>query len=165
VNAGDRLPARWYKETLEPSSPQARVVGRFDDGAPAAVMSVYGQGRTLMLGSYVSAAYQSTPTAEVERFYNALLTWAGVPLPVTVTGAALEVRYLESGADTLLFVFNHGRESALSDVTLRRPAGEYLATDLVTSQSVPLSRTDGAGVTVKANVAPGDVRVLKLTRQ
>jgi beta-galactosidase len=165
VNAGDRLPARWYKETLEPSSPQARVVGRFDDGAPAAVMSVYGQGRTLMLGSYVSAAYQSAPTAEVERFYNALLAWAGVTLPVTLTGAALEVRYLESGADTVLFLFNHGTERAVSNVTLQRPAGEYLATDLITSQTVPVSRKTGGNVTVEADVAPADVRVLRLTRQ
>ena len=60
-----------------------------------------------MLGSYVSAAYQSKPTPEVERFYAGLLTWAGVTMPVEVTGATLEVRYLESGDDILMFVFNH----------------------------------------------------------
>ena len=29
---GDLLPGRWYKETLEPTSEQARVVAEFDDG-------------------------------------------------------------------------------------------------------------------------------------
>jgi hypothetical protein len=44
----------------------------------------------------------------VERFYQGLLSWAGVTLPVTVSGAVLEVRYLESGADALVLLFNHG---------------------------------------------------------
>jgi hypothetical protein len=54
------------------------VVAEFADGAAAAVQSQFGQGRTLMPGSYVSAAYASTPTPEAERFHAGLLTWAGV---------------------------------------------------------------------------------------
>ena len=42
-----RLPARWYKETLEPVSPGARIVAHFEGGRPAAVMSTFGKGRTL----------------------------------------------------------------------------------------------------------------------
>jgi beta-galactosidase len=162
LKAGDRLPARWYKETLEPTSPQSRVVGRFADGTPAAIMSSYGQGRTLMLGSYVSAAYQSTPTPEVERFYTGLLSWAGVTLPITVAGAPLEARYLESGADALLFLFNHGSERAVADVALRRRAGRYAAVDLVSGQPVESTQTSDGLVTVKAEIAPADVRVLRV---
>ena len=33
-----------------------------------------------MLGSYVSASAQSTPTPEAERFFAGLLEWAGVRL-------------------------------------------------------------------------------------
>jgi beta-galactosidase len=164
LEAGARLPARWYKETLEPLSPQARVVARFDDGTPAAVMSAYGQGRTLMLGSYVSAAYQSSPTPETVRFYGALLDWAGVTRPVRVTGSSLEVRYLESGPDALLFLFNHGAEPAASEVFLRRPDDGYTATDLTESQPAALTRAEG-GVTMSVAVPPGWVRVLHLTRR
>ena len=35
------------------------------------MISTYGKGKTLMLGSYVSAAYQCTPSTAVERFYSA----------------------------------------------------------------------------------------------
>jgi beta-galactosidase len=93
---GTVLPARWFKETLEPIGPDARVVARFDDGAAAAVMNNYGKGRTLMLGSFVSAAAQSTPTPEAERFFAGIVDWAGVTLPIRVTGAPLEARHLES---------------------------------------------------------------------
>jgi beta-galactosidase len=164
LNVGDRLPARWYKETLEPLSTQSRIVGRFEDGSPAAVMSTYGAGRTLMLGSYVSAAYQSTPTPSVERFYTALLSWAGVTMPVTVTGAPLEVRYLESGTDTLLFLLNHSKARAVSAVSLQRNKGIYRATDLITSEEVSVTGTEGT-VTVKADVPAADVRVLRIARQ
>jgi hypothetical protein len=159
---GERLPARWYKETLEPLSAAAHVVARFEDGAAAAVMSTYGRGRTLLLGSYVSAAYQTTPTADTARFYRALLDWAGVSRPVTVSGATLEVRVLESRDEAVLFVFNHDRAAARSEVTLRRPAGSRAAADLVRGGSIPLTRT-AEGVTISIEVPPSDVRVVRLT--
>ena len=117
-----------------------------------------------MLGSYVSAAYQSTPSPPVERFYSGLLAWAGVTLPVTVAGAPLEARYLESGADAVLVLLNHGRQPAVADVSLRRPAGDYSVEDMINARPVMVRRT-GESVTVKAEVEPSDVLVLRLLRK
>jgi beta-galactosidase len=164
VGEGDRLPGRWYKETLEPLSAEARVVARFEDGSPAAVLSAFGRGRTLMLGSYLSAAYQSTPTPEAERFYAGLLAWAGVTLPVTVSGAPLEVRCLESGSDTLVFVFNHATTNAESVVSVRLPAGAHTATDLLEGRLVTATRTE-EGLRFETGLAPSAVSVLRVTRQ
>lgn len=163
LEAGSRLPARWYKETLEPASPRARVVARFEDGSAAAVTSEFGRGRTLMLGSYVSAAYQSAPNPETARFYDALLAWAGVSRPVAVSSAPLEVRSLDAGGDTLLFVFNHAKAPARADVVLRGPAGPAAATDLVEQRTVSVSRTS-EGVTLTVDLPPAGVRVLRMTR-
>ena len=158
---GTVLPARWYKETLETTSPNASIAARFDDGAPAAVMSSFGKGRTLMLGSYVSAAAQSTPTPEAGHFFRSLLIWAGVAFPVTATGAPLEVRFTESGDETIVFVFNHDDRKASADVTLTRPAGAYRAVDLETGKPVPLTRDrDGIGFT--ANIDARAVKVLRI---
>src|SRR5688500_453309 len=164
VAPGDALPARWHKETLEPLSPGARVVAQFEDGAAAAVMSTFGKGKTLMLGSYVSAAAQSTPTPEAERFFAGLLQWAGVTLPVRVTGSPLEARYLESGTDALLFLFNHGRERAKADVWLRRGPGSYTASDVVDGGLIDLAKS-GDGVTVAVELRGSGVRVLRITRR
>jgi beta-galactosidase len=161
VNAGDTLPARWYKETLEPLSPSARVVAQFADGAPAAVMSTFGKGKTLMLGSYVSAAAQSSPTPEAERFFAGLLEWAGVRLPIRVAGAPIEARHLESGSSTLLFLFNHAKQEARSEVTMRLAAGDYAAIDLVTGQTVEL-RPVADGVSVSVILPPSGVQVVKI---
>src|SRR5450759_946219 len=113
---GEQRPARWYEETLEPLSSDARVVARFAGDAPAAIASSYGRGKTLMLGSYVSAAYETAASRETERFYAGLLKWAGVSLPVF--SGKVEVRTLESGADGVVFVFNH-EKAADASVSLR----------------------------------------------
>jgi beta-galactosidase len=159
LSPGTDLPARWYKETLEPSSSGGRIVARFSDGSPAAVMSVYGKGKTLMIGSYVAAAAQSAPTPEAGRFFAGLLSWAGVDLPLRVTGSAIEARTLESGGDTLLFLFNHDRQPAASEVWLRGTAGSV--SDILDGQGVEFGRSNG-GVTVRVELAPGDVRVLRV---
>ena len=156
------LPARWYKETLEPASPHAKVVARFEDGAPAAVLSSFGKGRTLMLGSYVSASAQSTPTPEAERFFRGLLEWAGVPFPVAVSGSTLEVRYTESGNDTLVFLFNHAKAAARSEVSLRRARGRYGATNLVDGTVVPLTR-DTDGFALRVDLPAEGVQVVRIS--
>ena len=162
VTAGETLPSRWYKETLEPLSDAARVVGTFDDGSPAAVMASYGKGRTLMLGSYVSAAYQSNPSQGTERFFTGLLRWAGVTMPIRVTGNPLEARHLEAGDVALLFLFNHGKQAGRSEVWLRRAAGNVAAADLIEDRSVPVTRSD-VGFALDVNLAPGEVRVLRVS--
>jgi beta-galactosidase len=164
VRPGDRLRARWYQETLEPLGPQARVVAQFENGSAAAVLSMYGKGKTLMLGSYVSAAYQSTPTPEAERFYAGLLTWAGVTQPVSVSGAPLEVRALAAGNDVVLFVFNHGPEKAAAAVSIAMPAGNYTATDILVDRSVALTREEHA-VRFNVSLDRDGVQVLRLERK
>ena len=71
-NAGETLQARWYEETLEPLGAQAHVVATFPNGNAAAVISEYGKGKTLMLGSYVGAAYETRR----ESIHRALLQCA-----------------------------------------------------------------------------------------
>ena len=86
LKPGEVLPGRWYEESLEPIAPGARVVARFASGAPAAVVSTFGKGKALMLGSYVSAGYVSQPEEAGRRFFDGLLDWAGVRRPVAASG-------------------------------------------------------------------------------
>ena len=117
-----------------------------------------------MLGSYVSAGYQTKPTPEAERFFAGLLQWAGVKLPVTVIGTPFEARSTESPEDTVLFLLNHGTEASESTVTLRREAGHYSAIDLATGEPVTLERTADA-VSVAVKLAPAGVQVMRITRR
>jgi beta-galactosidase len=161
IAPGMLLPGRWYRETLEPASASARVVAEYDDGAAAAIMSRYGKGKTLMLGSYTSAAYQAAPTPEGERFLNALASWAGVVSPIDVSGAPLEARHLVAGNDTLLFLFNHGSSAARSQVTVRGARGAHDVVDLESGRTVPSGPEDGVHLTVSLDA--GGVQVFRIT--
>jgi beta-galactosidase len=160
LKAGESLPARWYEETLEPLGGSSRVVARFANGDAAAVASTYGRGKTLMLGSYVSAAYATHPSGEAERFYAGLLEWSGVSLPVTGVSRTVEVRTLETGRDTLVFVFNHGSEVE-ANIGLRMAAGSYHATDVVENRAVEAAR-EGEFLRLRKSLPKGGVWVVRL---
>lgn len=106
-DGGFRAPARWFREVLEPLG--GRVAARFEDGAVAAVESSFGRGKALLVGSYPSAAYHSTPSEDARKWFVSLLEWAGVQKPLLAEGG-VEARWLEAGANRIVFVFNHGRE-------------------------------------------------------
>ena len=155
VKPGDRLPGRLYEETLEPAVPRARVAARFPGGAPAAVLSTFGRGRTLALGSYLAVAYEAQRDAAAERFFAGLLDWAGVERPVEVAGAEVEVRMTESNGERLVFVFNHGEKEVEPSIALRVPAA--MAFDVVAERAVAFE----AG-RLRKRLAPGEVWVLRL---
>jgi beta-galactosidase len=136
---GERLPGRWYEESLEPTAGGARVLARFASGAPAAVASSFGRGKALMLGSYVSAGYVSEPAETARRFYEGLLDWAGVTRTVAVTGDPLEVRLLSSGREHLVFVFNHAAVSAAATIRLRVPLAGRSPYELVSGRPLPVT--------------------------
>ena len=161
LQAGDVLPGRWYEETLEPLFGRARVVATLPGGAAGAVLSTHGNGKTLLLGSYVSAAYQSTPTPAVERFYAGLLTWAGVTLPVDVTGGPFEVRLLERGDETLAFVINHAAAPARGTVAVRARGAASGVSDLASGAAID-ARVESGRVHVDLEVPAADARVLRI---
>jgi beta-galactosidase len=105
------LPGRWFEETLEPAGETATAVATFSDGRVAGVESRFGRGKTMTIGSFIAAAYATTPEPAAERFFRSLLEWAGVG---TTKPAPLEIRWLESGDERIAFAFNHGtaRETA-----------------------------------------------------
>ena len=115
-----------------------------------------------MIGSYVSASAQSTPTPEAERFFRGVLQWAGVEFPVNVSGSPLEVRYTESVSEMLLFAFNHSNEPAVSEVSFIRPADNYTATDMTSRRYVPLTRS-GNALTMRLELPPGGVQVYHIS--
>jgi beta-galactosidase len=149
LHPGDRLPARLFEETLEPAGPQSHVAARFASGAPAAVFSRFGRGRALTLGSYLAVAFEVQRDPALARFFSALLDWARVDRPVE---SDVEVRWLESGAEKILFLFNHADHAVTPAVRLHLPA--VSATDLITGDAVALPP--------RKLLAPQDVWILRV---
>jgi beta-galactosidase len=133
LKPGVKLPARLYEETLEPTRAGARVAARFAGGAPAAVLARAGKGRTLTLGSYLAVAYEQQRDTVLQQFFAGLLDWAGVERPVE---APVEVRWLESGGEKIVFLFNHVSSQVDAEVRWRWKAAS--ASDFATGAPVAL---------------------------
>jgi beta-galactosidase len=161
LKPGEVLPGRWYEESLEPTAPGARVVARFASGAPAAVVSTFGRGKALILGSYVSAGYVSQPEEATRRFFDGLLDWAGVRRPTSVSGGPVEVRLLESGREHLAFVFNHAATPVTTAVTLRVPLDGRAVEEIARGEVVEAKPT-ADGFEWRGTIPPHDVRVLRI---
>ena len=161
LRPGEALPGRWYEETLEPALPGAHVVARFGSGAPAAVVSSFGKGKALALGSYVCGGYVTQPGATGRRFFEGLLDWAGVRRPVTVSGDPVEVRLLESGREHLAFVLNHAATSATTAVTFRVSLDGRVVEEISRGESVKVEAS-AEGFAWQGTLPPRDVRVLRI---
>jgi hypothetical protein len=114
-----------------------------------------------MLGSYLSAAYQSRPTEPARRFFAALLEWAGVKLPVTVAGGEVEVQVMEAGKDRLVFAFNHGKQAVSPRISLAVGASLQRGRDLITDANIEVM-PEGSSVSFAGSIPPGHVWVIHL---
>ncbi|HEX6544922.1 MAG TPA: beta-galactosidase [Bryobacteraceae bacterium] len=161
MKRGDELPARWFEETLEPIGPNAHVMAEFPSGGAAAIFSQYGKGKTLMLGSYVAAAFETQREPATARFYASLLDWAGVERPIVTRRGNPEVRYLESGDARLAFIFNHGDKPQDVDISIPVSGSNYRATDLVSSSDVAIDYQSGR-VSLRKQLRANETWVVKL---
>lgn len=168
LKPGDRLRGALYEEALHPIAPSARVIATFPDGSPAIVVSSYGKGKMITVGSFLAMLYEAERDENVARFFAGLLEWAGVRRPVEILSGAspglIEVRTMTAGHDDLVFIFNHGSDPAEPTIGLQLPAGTYAARNLVTDEVIAIAR-EGERFLMKVRVGGNDVSVIHLRRK
>jgi beta-galactosidase len=161
--AGSALPGSTYLEILSPY-PGTRVLGTTEAGEAVAVLRDYGKGRSVLLGSFVSAAFEQDPekNAAAGRLILSLARAAGVSPRVKVDGAPgwIESRLMESERALLMIGINHDTVAHRVSIELPpdAPAGEWL--NLETGESIPLAGRTGAGPAFQYEFKPRDVLVL-----
>jgi beta-galactosidase len=105
-----------FAEALEVTGASTRVLARFPaagraTGEPAIVMSRYGAGRAILIGTFPSAAFEQQPETmrASGELLQRLVASAGVVPEIRIDGAAglVEARFLESAGAMLLIAINH----------------------------------------------------------
>jgi beta-galactosidase len=105
-----------FAEHLEVTGPSTRVLARFPAGRaakgdPAIVMSRYGSGRAILIGTFPSAAFEQDPEKmrASGELLQRLVASAGVAPEVRIDGAPglVEARFLESPGALLFIAINH----------------------------------------------------------
>jgi beta-galactosidase len=161
--AGLVVPGSTYLEILSPY-PGTRVLATTVTREPAAVERIRGKGKAILLGSFVSAAFEANPEKNVEagRVIATLVRAAGVSPRVTIDGAPgrLDARLMESTRALLLVAINHDTAPHRASIALPAdaPAGEWL--NLETGESIPLAGRAAAGPRFEYEFKARDVLVL-----
>lgn len=166
------LAGEGFEEELEPL-PGSNVIGRFGNGAPAIVSNNYGKGRAVLIGSFVSLAYQRRPEngsadyLQILMMMRSLADNAGVRLTATGGHQQVEVRRLLGSGYQFVFVFNHAPEGVVATVAFPlEGAMQANAVNLSTGESVSVETSDlGLGArrgTVRTKLAPGETWVLRV---
>ena len=161
IQAGLAFPGQMYQEALEPIGANSRVVAKFDDGTPAIVASTHGRGKTLFVGSFLSMAFERNRDANLARFIQGLIDWAGIKPWAQSTVPDIEMRRMDGPGYSLCFIFNNGQNEASPELTLETPFKPVTVRDLVTGQDA-VHRVDGSRVVYRTTLAPQGVRVLEI---
>ncbi len=155
-----------FEEVLE-AYPGSRVLGRFEGGEPAVVENSFGKGKTVLLGSFVSLAYQQHPDASTQQFLVSLAKLAGVSSQVEVSGPGkeqIQVRRLVSDHEQIVFAFNQSNQPVAGNLSLNMPWRTQHATDWGNDHNVPFQIQNGR-LLLNKTFAPGEVWVVSLSAQ
>ena len=115
------------------------------NGEAAVVEKTYGQGKAVLVGSFLAMSYQRRHEETVKRLVVSLAQAAGVTSEVEVTGngaSEVDVRRLVSRQRQIVFVFNHAKDSADVTLSLRLPWQLRMARDFANDSTVEFQTRD-----------------------
>ncbi|GMV98691.1 MAG: hypothetical protein AMXMBFR83_30390 [Phycisphaerae bacterium] len=143
-----RLQGAYLEESFIP--PPGDSISRGERPTPRnAVVNRFGEGRTLLLGTFLGLATHQTQAPANRQFIRALAAWAGVTPPVRVRGVdpggePVEVVLRTAPDGYLLFVLNHGREPRKVETEVAvSDAGEYRVSSLLYDGRLTVPARDG----------------------
>ena len=106
---GSKIYGRYFRQDYELHGGDA--VGHYSNGAIAAVEHKYGQGRTLLIGSFPGAGYFLHHAAATKDLFASFLEFAGVVPQVKIDDTSVQARLHQGAGGTHLWVTNPTRES------------------------------------------------------
>jgi hypothetical protein len=176
LHEGDVLHGAFFREALELLSPEAEVVGVFEDGSPAITVHRYGEGWAMFAGTMLSLAYYKFDDLNTGKFLQGLLDLAQIDPPVQLgnvpEGLEIEPRLLKFQDDHgkpgyLFFAFNHSESNGTSEIKqpftfgLQLAPGTYQVSDVIHEQTVPATWLDGH-LELQTVVRPGEIWLVKI---
>ncbi|MDO8684882.1 MAG: beta-galactosidase [Armatimonadota bacterium] len=146
-----------YQEKLTPA--KGEVIARFSDGAAAVVDSVYGRGKTRLVGTFPGLAYSTNKAKAAAELIQSGVEYAGVEPALRVSNADVKARLHISQGTVFLWTLNTSDKERTAEITLATRFDEIKsATDLKTGSSIPVG-----GRIIKVVLGPRMGSVAKLT--
>jgi hypothetical protein len=155
--AGTRIRGAIARATLIPEG--ATVLATYPDGAPAVTEARFGDGRAILIGSYVGLPLHRTGHSSNSVFLAGLVDLHGrIPRPQVSAGARIRVDVLTTASRKLMLILRNLEEGEVTaDIHLELDHRARL-TEQFTGEVAQL--TDGAlGSDVSVRLRPGEVKV------
>jgi beta-galactosidase len=162
---GDRMDTLFFEESFELLGSKARVLGEFENGRPAIIYARQGEGKAIIVGSFIGSAYHHFRNPNNGKFLAGLADWLEVDRPVEVSvpegDVLIETRLLEEGNRRVLFAFNRGDRTTTAEFAVALPEKSHNAINLETKEKIPSSYSEGR-LHLDHSLAPGEVWVVLL---
>lgn len=148
LQTGDLLKGTLYAQSVTPlENANVRVLAQTAEGQPAVVVSRFGSGEAMLVGTYMGMAGFPEVDPVNDRFFTNLTNWAKIERPFTSnldgrTTNQLELRLQEYTNGYLLFAINHSDKSESFSVDLKLPRGDYKIREVISDRYSALSWKD-----------------------
>lgn len=171
--AGRTFTGGGYAEHLELTSASARVLARFPaegtaPGDPAVVMSKYGDGQAILIGTFPAMTFEGDPEKmrATGELLQRLIGSAGVSPDVRLEGGSgfVETRWLESAENLMLIAINHAESPHKVTMTFTPATPEAIWVNMETGANVNFV-AGPEGPTYTRTFAPRDVLVLMIRKR
>jgi beta-galactosidase len=151
---GSKIYGRFFHQAYELHGGEA--VGHYSNGSIAAVEHKFGQGRTLLIGSFPGGGYFLHHGETTKSLFAGFLTMAGVVPQVTIDDSSVQARLHQGAGGAYLWVVNQtsGSRSVKVGLSENYQSGE----DIWGKQTVAI---EGRQVTVKVEARDAAVIALR----
>ena len=124
----------YFRQEYELTS--GRAAGHYHNGSVAAVENSYGQGKTLLVGTYPGAGYFTHKSPQAKAFFAGLLEWAEVQPRLQSSDDVVKARLFDGQGGKYLWVLNPSRQRRTVRITIPKLRTLNGGVDLWQNQSV-----------------------------
>ena len=154
---GAKINGRYFRQEYKLQGGSA--AGQYENGNVAAVQNKFGQGKTLLMGSFPGAGYYLHHAPAAKTLFASFLEMAGVEPQLKTDDSSVQARLHRGDGGNYLWIINPNRDDRKVTVRLATAAGSFTAgQDLWGKQGIQF---DGQQVTVTVPGRDGAVIALR----
>jgi len=137
-----------------------KPVGWYEDGSIAAVENQYGDGKTLLIGSFPGYGYNLHPGSEGRLFFSNIIRWAGKEQHIKSSDQKVTARLHDGEGGMYLWLTNPSDIDIKVEITFSQKWGPFKEVQILWGDEKP--EVDGRKI--KALVKEHDALVCKLIK-
>lgn len=158
IKKGETLSGAIIKELFYNNGTQ--ILAEFDCGNPAIRISNYGKGKAIQIGSYISLVYHRTKEDNNGRLLSSLVEFvSNISRPIIKEDKKVRVDILSNNHEKMIIIQNLETENV--DITVKIPNENFKILKEQFNGNELKCNPIGAGVEMKMELYPGEVRVYR----